>query len=102
MGLLSLGIPLLPSLRPFRVPEWEFTGLKLRVNVHSYEGDTLVKECPALGLMHPSRLCAVERGYFHCEPPLPREDSSASLESSADRQYTHARADIMPVEMLTG
>ena len=36
--------------------------------------------------MHPLRLCASECGRFHCELPLPREDSSTSLESNTDRQ----------------
>ena len=41
---------------------------------------------PPSGHAHLSRLSALERGYFRCEPPLPREDSPASLTSSTDHQ----------------
>ena len=41
---------------------------------------------PPSGHAHLSRLSALERGYFRCKPPLPREDSPASLTSSTDHQ----------------
>ena len=41
---------------------------------------------PPSGHAHLSRLSALERGYFRCKPPLPREDSPASLTSSTHHQ----------------
>ena len=43
-----------------------------------------VKDTNTPGINVSLPVVASERGYFHCEPPLPREDSLASLKSNTD------------------